>query len=128
MIALYKKGEKHKPGNYRPISLLSCLNKLFEQRLCKTLVRYLEINHILFENQSGFRKLHSTTLALIEFTDNIRNVLDEGNYTISVFVGLTKAFDTVHHEILLDKMDRYGIRGHANDFMKPYRKTRNSIG
>ena len=74
--------------------------------------------------QFGFRKLHSTTLALIEFTDNIRKVLDEGNYAISVFVDLTKAFDTVDHEILLDKMDRYGIRGHANDFFKSYLKNR----
>ena len=124
MIALYKKGEKYNPGNYRPISLLLCLNKLFEKILCKRLVRFLEINHILFDYQFGFRKLHCTTLALIEFTDNIRKVLDEGNYAISVFVDLTKAFDTVDHEILLDKMDRYGIRGHANDFFKSYLKKR----
>ena len=124
VIALYKKGEKYKLGNYRPISLLSCLNKLFEKILCKRLVRFLEINHILFDYQFGFRKLHSTTLALIEFTDNIRKVLDEGNYAISVFVDLTKAFDTVDHEILLDKMDRCGIRGHANDFFKSYLKNR----
>ena len=90
----------------------------------KRLVRFLEINHILFDYQFGFRKLHSTTLALIEFTDNIRKVLDEGNCAISGFVDLTKAFDTVDHEILLDKMDRYGIRGHANDFFKSYLKNR----
>ena len=106
VIALYKKGEKYNPGNYRPISLLSCLNKLFEKILCKRLVRFLEINHILFDYQFGFRKLHSTTLVLIEFTDSIRKVLDEGNYAISVFVDLTKAFDTVDHEILLDKMEK----------------------
>ena len=124
VIALYKKGEKYNPGNYWPISLLSCLNKLFETILCKRLFRFLEINHILFDYQFGFRKLHSTTLALIEFPDNIRKVLDEGNYAISAVVDLTKAFDTVDHEILLDKMDRYGIRGHANDFCKSYIKIR----
>ena len=124
VIALYKKGEKYNPGNYRPISLLSCLNKLFEKILCKRLVRFLENNHILFDYQFGFPKLHSTTLALIELTDNIRKVLDEGNYAISVYVDLTKTFDTVDHEMLLDKMDRYGIRGHANDFFKSYLKNR----
>ena len=78
------------------------------------------MNHILFDYQFGFRKLPSTILALIEFTDNIRNILDEGNYAISVFVDMTKAFDIVDHAILLDKMDRYGFRGHANDFFKSY--------
>ena len=98
VIALYKKGEKYNSENYRPISLSLCLNKIFEIILCKRFVRFLEINNILFE----FRKLHSTTLALIEFTDNI-SALDEGNYAISVFVDLTKAFDTVYHKISLDE-------------------------
>ena len=76
-------------------------------------------------SQQNFRKdivrrLHSTTLALIEYTDNIRNILDEGNYAISIFIDLTKAFDTVDHEILLDKLDRYGIRGHANSLFRSY--------
>ena len=59
-------------------------------------------------------------LALIEFTDNIIKFLDEGQYCMSIFVDLTKAFDTVDHEILLDKLDRYGIRGHANLFLRSY--------
>ena len=61
---------------------------------------------------------------MIEFTDNIRKVQDEGNYAVSVFVDLTKAFGTVDHKILLDKMDRSGIRGHASDFFKSYLKNR----
>ena len=80
--------------------------------------KFLEVNKVLFDFQFGFRRLHSTTLALIEFTDNIRNILDEGDYAISIFIDLTKAFDTVDHEILLDKLDRYGIRGHANSFQR----------
>ena len=70
--------------------------------------------------QYGFRKLHSTTLALIEFTDSVRRFLGDENYVISIFVDLTKAFDTVDHEILLYKLERYGIRGHANDFFRTY--------
>ena len=79
-------------------------------------MKLLEVNKILFDFQFGFRRLHSTTLVLIEF----RNILDEGNYAISIFIDLTKAFDTVDHELLLDKLDRYGIRGHANSFFRSY--------
>ena len=124
VIALFKKGEKSNPNNYRPISLLSCFNKLFEKLLCKRLVKVIERNQILFNYQYGFRKLHSTTLALIEFTDNIIRYLDEGNYCISVFIDLKKAFDTVDHEILLHKLERYGIRGHANMFIRSYLNNR----
>ena len=120
VIALFKKGDKYQLNNYRPISLLSCFNKIFEKLLCKRLVKFIEVNKILFEYQYGFRKLYSTTLALIEFTDSIIKFLDEGQYCMSIFVDLTKAFDTVDHEILLDKLDRYGIRGHANDFFRSY--------
>ena len=62
--------------------------------------KILELNKILFEYQYGFRKLYSTTLTLVEFTDTITRYLDEGKYCISIFVDLTKAFDTVDHEIL----------------------------
>ena len=118
VIALFKKGQKSQLNNYRPISLLSCFNKMFEKILSKRQVKFLEI--ILFKYQYGFRKLYSTTLALIEFTDKIIQYLDEGNYCISIFVDLTKAFDTVDHEILLQKLEHYGIRGHANDFFRTY--------
>ena len=100
VIALFKKGDKYQPNNYCPTSLLSCFNKIFVKLLCKRLVKFLEANKIIFEYQYGFRKLYSTILALIEFTDSIIKFLDEGQY----------------HGILLDKLDRYGIRGRANDF------------
>ena len=119
MIALYKKGEDYESGNYRPTNLLACLNKLIDKTLCKMLVRFLEIN-ILFDYHFGFRKLHSTTLVLSEFTNNVRNILNEGDYAISIIVDLTKAFDTVDHEILLDKLKRYGIGGRAIYFFKSY--------
>ena len=99
VIALFKKGDKLQPNNYRPISLLSCFNKIFEKILCRKLENFLELNKILFKYQYGFRKLYSTTLALVEFTDTITRYLDEGKYCISIFVDLTKAFDTVDHEI-----------------------------
>ena len=114
VIALYKKGERYKAYNYRPISLLSCFDKTFERLLSKRLIEFFDDNNLIFKFQFGFRKLYSTTLALIEFTDSIRGFLDDGNYAIRIFVDLTKAFDTVDHEILLHELDSYGIRGHVN--------------
>lgn len=120
VIALYKKGEKFKPGNYRPISLLSIFNKIFEKLICKKLLVFLDLNKVLYEFQFGFRTLHSTTLALIDLVDNLRQQLDEGNYVLGIFIDLTKAFDTVDHDILLHKLEFYGIRGHTNNFFKSY--------
>ena len=77
VIALYKKGIKFDPNNYRPISLLSLFDKIFENILCRRLVSFLEQNKILFCYQYGFRKLYSTVLALIEITDYIKRLLDE---------------------------------------------------
>ena len=106
VIAVYKKGKRYEANNYRPISLLSIFDKLLEKLLCRRVIKFLNVNNMLFQFQYGFRKLHSTTLAFIEFTDSVIRFLDDGNYAISIFVDLTKAFDTVDHEILLYKLDR----------------------
>ena len=124
VVALFKKGQKHIANNYRPISLLACIDKIFERLICRQLVNFCEINNIFYNSQFGFRKLFSTSLALIEFTDSIRCLVDEGNYVFSLFVDLTKAFDTVDHEILLSKLSHYGIRGHANNFFRSYLSNR----
>ena len=106
--------------NFRPISLLSIFNKIFEKILHRNLMKFLERHNILFMYQFGYRKLHSNIIALIEITDKIKKLLDEGYYLIGIYLDLTKAFDTVNHEILLNKLWRYGIRGHANDFFRSY--------
>ena len=79
VIALYKKGVKHDPNNYRPISLLSHFDKIFEKILCRRLILFLERNELLYWYQYGLRKLYSTGLALIELTDYIKRLLDEKN-------------------------------------------------
>lgn len=120
VIALYKKGDRFLTDNYRPISLLSCFNKIFEKLIAKQLITYLESKRLLYEFQFGFRKYYSTSLALIETIDNIKQSIDEGNYELGIFIDLTKAFDTVDHNILLYKLSHYGIRGDTNLFLRSY--------
>ncbi len=100
---IYKKGAKSDPGNYRPISVLSQVNKVFEKILHKRLFKYLTKFKILYEYQFGFREGHSTTQALIEITDRLKNAMDAKKLTCGIFIDLTKAFDTVDHDILLKK-------------------------
>ena len=85
---------------------------------------FLEKYKILVEFQFGFRQDHSTILALTEITDTIKNLLDNRNYVLGLFIDLSKAFDTVDHSILLYKLSHYGIRGHANKLFKSYQTER----
>ena len=118
VIPIYKKGNHSDPSNYRPISILSNINKIFEKILHKRLYSYLNKFNILYKFQYGFRKGHSTTQALIELTDNIKRGLDDKKYTCGIFIDLCKAFDTVDHNILLSKMHHYGIRGFYISYLK----------
>ncbi len=120
VIALYKKGSHVLPDNYRPISLLSIFDKIFEKLLCRRLLKYLELNNYIYKFQFGFRNKHSTTFALIDCVDNLRYLLDNENYVLGLFVDFRKAFDTVDHEILLNKLEHYGIRGQTNDLFRSY--------
>ena len=104
VIALYKKGARHDPNNYRPINVLSILDKIFEKILCKIFMSFLIRYRILYCHQYGFRKFYSTVLALIEVTDLIKCFLDEKLYVIGIFIDSRKAFDTVNHDILLDHL------------------------
>ena len=121
---MYKKGIHSDPDNYSPISSLSCFNKIFERLISIQLKSFLEKYKIYVKYQFGFREGHSTILALTEITDNIKTLLDKGNFVTGLFVDLSKAFDTVDHEILLYKLNHYGIRGHANNFFRSYLSNR----
>ena len=84
------------------------------------LYNFLTEHNILSMNQFGFRKKYSTFLALMDLLDNITKNIDGGNYSIGIFLDLSKAFDTIDHTILLDKLCRYGIRGVTLDWFKHY--------
>ena len=114
VIPIYKKGSKLLPSNYRPISLLSNINKIIEKIVFSRVFSFLETNNIIYKLQYGFRPKYSTNHALINITEKIRDALDQGYMAGGVFVDFQKAFDTVNHRILINKLSHYGIRGNVN--------------
>jgi len=120
VIPIFKKGDKYLPSNYRPISLLSTFSKLLEKVMYKRLYLYLQGNNILYRYQFGFRKNHSTALALIDVVDSIYQYLDHNETVIGLYMDLQKAFDTVNHKILMQKLNNYGVRGIVLDWLNSY--------
>ena len=94
VIPVFKKEDKQDCNNYRPISLLPNISKIFEKIIKNRLSKFLEENNYLFSKQFGFRNKHSTTHALIDLTETIRKALDDNEFTCGVFLDLKKAFDT----------------------------------
>ena len=110
VISIYKKGSLNDVSNYRPISLLPSISKIFDNFIFIQLSTYLNEHKLLHDSQYGFRKGHSTELASIELIDRITQDLDKGKIPISIFLDLWKAFNTLDHDILLQKLNHYGIR------------------
>ena len=94
-----------------PISTLSTLTQVFEKLVYKQFINYIEKHDVLFQLQFGFRKGHSTAQAVSEIADSLRNAIDSNLNTCGVFIDFSNAFDTVNHQILLKKLESYGIRG-----------------
>ena len=92
-------------ANYRPISRLSNIEKIIEKLMYKTLSNFLDINNLIYSLQFDFRQKYSTTYALTNLTESIRQTLDEGRFGCGIFADLQKAFDTVDHKILLHKLE-----------------------
>ena len=124
VIPIYKKGANDDVGNYRPISLLSIFDKCLEKIMHKKLVNFWNKYEIFYQHQYGFRSLHNTTSALIEITDYLYKSLDEGYYVAGVYLDVQKAFDSVDHEILINKLQHYGIRGFLLQWFKSYLNNR----
>ena len=110
--------------NYRPISLLSIFNQLLEKIIYKRLISFIEKHNILYKNQFGFRSKHSTIQAILSTIDKVQGAIEDGKYSCGIFLDLSKAFDTVNHNILLQKLEHYGIRGIVNEWFKSYLKNR----
>ena len=125
---LYKNsGKRSDPTNYRPISIIPVVAKVFERIIYDQLYHYLTKNNFLSCHQSGFRSLHSTLTALIEATDSWAMDIDRGLVNAVVFLDLKKTFDTVDHDILLRKLHYYGICWTSHKWFASYLDNRTQI-
>ena len=120
VIPIYKSVKHYLTNNYRPISLLSPTSKIFERLISKRLISFLEDNCILSDHQFGFRKQHSTTHVVTDVYSQISNYLDNKQHTCVILLDFKKAFDTVNHQILLQKMEKYGITGNVLEMFQSY--------
>ena len=119
---IFKSGKKELLTNYRPISVLSCFSKILDRIMYNRVYNYLNDNNLLFCKQFGFRKGHSTDHALIKLIDSIYDSFNQSKYTLGVFIDLSKAFDTVDHNILIviDKLNSYGIKNNSLKWFSTY--------
>ena len=117
---IYKKDNNKIISNYRPISVLPVISKVFENVIFDQLSEYFVTNNLFSPQQYGFRKNSSTELTALELLDRLFGQLDKHKIPINFYIDLSKAFDSLRHDILLDKLPHYGITGTANKFMKSY--------
>ena len=125
VVPLHKSKNKDNTGNYRPISLLMTLSKILEKIIYKRTYQFLNTNGQIFNSQYGFRSNHSCENAVSELIGEIVKGFDQKKSTIAVFLDLSKAFDTLKHSILLEKLDRYGIRAQHSNGLKVIYKIEN---
>ena len=124
VIPLFKSGCSSVFTNYRPVSLLSSVSKVFEKLFYIRLYNFILKYDILYKFQFGFRKSHSTCLALLTFLDRVINNIENSKFTIGIFLDFSKAFDTVDHTILIEKLNHYGIRGVPLNWLRSYLENR----
>ena len=109
VIPLFKGGMKSDPSNYRPVSILPTISKIFEKHVNKHLMNYLNKYNLIHESQSGFRQKHICQIALVKLIDQWMACLDKGRLVGALFIDFRKAFDVVNHSVLLKKLSMYTI-------------------
>jgi hypothetical protein len=124
VIPLHKKGSIHHAKNYRPISVLPVFSRILEKLMYNRLIPFLVENNVITDAQNGFRRKKSTNTARQTFIENIQEALDKGLHAIGILFDLTKAYDVINHDKLLDKLYSYGIRGETNRWFKTYLSNR----
>ena len=123
IVPLYRSGVKNQTTNYRPISLLITISKILEKIMYSRVYDFLNENQI-YKSQYGFQKYHSCENAVTELVSSIIKGWETRKSTLAVYLDLSKAFDTLEHSVLFQKLDRYGIRGNALDWFISYLSNR----
>ena len=121
---IFKKGDRENMANYRPVSILPSVSKVFEKILHYQLYNYFSNNNLLIKNQYGFRKNHSTDFATLELIDKIIKDMDKNKIPLNIYLDLSKAFDTLDHQILLKKLSYYGLTENAMKMVSSYLSNR----
>lgn len=121
---IFKKGNEQLVSNYRPISILPVFSKIYESIISTQMTQYLEKFSLLYKKQYGFRVNKTTEMAILDLTERVKINLDNGETNIGIFLDIQKAFDTINHKLLLQKLDKYGFRGVVNDWIKSYLSNR----
>lgn len=117
---VYKSGDKKDVNNYRPISCLSILDKIIEKMIVARIVDFVNQHELIYAHQYGFRQGLSTLSASRDLVDDIYGSLDKKELVGALFIDLKKAFDTIDHQLLIAKLDTYGIRGVAKSVIRSY--------
>ena len=120
MVPIFKSEDPTKFSNYRPVAVLPVLSQIFERVLKARLTEFLDKQGVIIPGQYGFRKGHSTSMAILDMVEKVRSAWAQKNKALGVFIGLKKAFDTVDHCILLSKLDHYGIRGNTLKLLESF--------
>ena len=124
VIPFHKKDNIHLFDNYRPVSILPSISKVFEKVLYNQIYDYFTEKKLFYQSQYGFRSGYSTELAALELVDRVVKEMDKGQSPISIFLDLSKAFDTIDHQILLHKLKHYGFRNKSLELLSNYLTSR----
>ena len=127
VIPIFKCDNPELFSNYRPVSVLPLFSKILEKLMFKRLINFVNDKNLIFDYQFGFREGYSTGLAMTHLVDSLVTSLDEQNVVLGLFLDFSKAFDTVDHTILFQKLEHYGIRGIALNWFKSYLQIENNM-
>ena len=120
VIPVFKSGDPLLISNYRPISVLPCFSKILEKIIFTRMLEFFNKNNAIFDGQFGFLPGKSVSQALVYLSHSLTDAFEKGHYVNGTFLDLSKAFDTLDHEILLNKLDNYGIRGVPHTWLRNY--------